>query len=234
MKLPVHFLRAVFRLLFLITPVSKHLPLRYKLSELEGSGEPELTYLDRMLQSRQTALDIGANIGMFSYRLSGLVTRVVSFEINDELITELAAWNPGNIEIVPKGLSSTEGEATLYIPVLNGQKLVGWASLAPGNCPDTNEHFTKKVHIVTLDSLKIRNISFIKIDVEGHELEVLRGARETLAASRPVLLIEIREQNLEPIRKLLSELGYAETTMKALTRHDGQEGNYFFVPAKTI
>lgn len=232
MNLPIHLLRAVFRILFWLTPESYHLPLRYKLTELEGGGEPELKYLDRMLQTRGTALDIGANIGMFSYRLSGLVTRVISFEINDDLIAELAAWNPGNIEIIPKGLSSSEGEATLYIPVLNGQKLVGWASLAPGNCPDTNEHFTKAVRIITLDSLHIKDISFIKMDVEGHELEVLRGARETLAANRPVLMIEIREQNLAPIRELLTGLGYEETTMKALTGHTGQEGNYFFVPGK--
>lgn len=233
MNLRIHLLRAVFRILFWLSPRSLHLPLRYKLTEWEGGGEPELKYLDRMLPSRGTALDIGANIGMFSYRLSGLVTRVISFEINDELVSDLAAWNPGNVEIVTKGLSSREGEATLYIPMLNGQKLVGWASLAPGNCPDTNEHFTKAVQIITLDSLHLKGISFIKMDVEGHELEVLKGARQTLAGSRPVLMIEIRDQNLAPVRQLLTSLGYEETTMMALTGHQGQEGNYFFLPGKS-
>jgi len=233
MKVPIPIFRAVFRLLILLTPDSLHIPLRYKLSEWEGSLDPELLYLDRMVPTRGTALDIGANIGMFSYRLSGLSHKVLSFEINDDLLAELSAWNPGNIEIVPKGLSSTASQATLYIPVLNGKKLVGWASLAPGNCPDTNDHITKPVETITLDALAPQDVAFIKIDVEGHELEVLRGARETLTRNRPVLLIEIREKNLPPIRELLTELGYEETTMKALTGHEGSAGNYFFTPKKS-
>jgi FkbM family methyltransferase len=183
-----------------------------------------------MVRKGGTALDIGANIGIFSYRLAGLAKRVVSFEINDDLLAELKAWNPGNIEVVPKGLSSEAHEATLYIPVLNGKKLVGWASLAPGNCPDTNEHVTKRVETVTLDSLALRGVTFIKMDVEGHELEVLRGAAETLKANQPVMMVEIRERNLAPVRELLGRLGYAETTMKALTGQEGSEGNYFFIP----
>lgn len=233
MKLLISPLRAIFRILFLITPKRLHIPLRYRLSEMEGGVEPELRYLDRMVRKGGTALDIGANIGMFSYRLAGLAEKVVAFEINDDLLAELEAWNPGNIEVVAKGLSSEAGEATLYIPVLNGKKLVGWASLAPGNCPDTNEHVTKPVQTVTLDSLALRGVTFIKMDVEGHELEVLRGARETLRTNRPVMMIEIRERNLEAIRELLEELGYAETSMKALTGYEGSEGNYFFAPKET-
>jgi len=89
------------------------------------------------------------------------------------------------------------------------------------------------VETVTLDSLALRNVTFIKIDVEGHELEVLRGATETLRANRPVMMIEIRDHNLTPVRELLDGLGYAETTMKALTGHEGSEGNYFFTPRET-
>ncbi len=233
MKLLITPLRALFRLLFWLSPQRMHIPLRYQLTALEGGLEPELLYLDRMAPKGGTALDIGANIGIFSYRLSGIAQRVVSFEINDDLLTELQAWNPGNIEVVAKGLSSEAHEATLYIPVLNGKKLVGWASLAPGNCPDTSEHVTKRVETVTLDSLALRNVTFIKIDVEGHELEVLRGATETLRANRPVMMIEIRDHNLTQVRELLDGLGYAETTMKALTGHEGSEGNYFFTPRET-
>lgn len=228
MKLLITPLRALFRILFRVTPQRLHIPLRYQLTEWEGGLEPELRYLDRMVRKDGTALDIGANIGIFSYRLSGLAKRVVAFEINDDLLDELKAWNPGNIEVVAKGLSSAAHEATLYIPVLNGKKLVGWASLTPGNCPDTNEHITKRVETVTLDSLAPRDVTFIKIDVEGHELEVLRGAEETLKANRPVIMVEIRERNLAAVRELLGWLGYAETTMKELTGHEGSEGNYFF------
>lgn len=233
MNLHITPLRALFRILFRITPKRLHIPLRYQLTEWEGGLEPELRYLDRLVRKKGTALDIGANIGIFSYRLSGLAKQVVAFEINDDLLEELQAWNPGNIKVVAKGLSSEAHEATLYIPVLNGKKLVGWASLTPGNCPDTNEHITKRVETVTLDSLAPSDVTFIKIDVEGHELEVLRGAVETLKVNRPVIMVEIREHNLAAVRELLADLGYAETSMKALTGHDGSDGNYFFTPLET-
>jgi len=47
------------------------------------------------------------------------------------------------------------------------------------------------VNTVTIDSLQLPRVDFIKIDVEGHELEVLRGSRETLEKYHPILMVEI-------------------------------------------
>ena len=70
-----------------------------------------MRYLDRIIQERQTAVDVGANEGLFSYVMSKQFSKVYSFEINDGISKELSAYNPGNIEIINKGLSSQTGTA---------------------------------------------------------------------------------------------------------------------------
>ena len=109
--------------------------------------------------------------------MSKLFTTVYAFEINDSLTCDLQCAGLKNVRVINKGLSSKAGQATLYIPVLNGLPLVGWASLAPNSCPETDQHVQKQVETCTLDSFALSEVSFIKIDVEGHELEVLRGPR---------------------------------------------------------
>jgi FkbM family methyltransferase len=61
-----------------------------------------------------------------------------------------------------------------------------------------------EIPAITVDSLRL-SPSFIKIDVEGHEREVLEGAKETLLRSRPALLVEVIHSEVIPF---LSELGY--------------------------
>jgi hypothetical protein len=66
----------------------------------------------------------------------------------------------------------------------------------------------------TLDEYDFRDVAFIKIDVEGHEEAVLKGAQRTLATNRPSLLIEIEERHntgsIERVAKMLGALGYRE------------------------
>ncbi len=175
-KLTIGLLR---RYLLPLLPKKKRLPFTYWLY-CSGDCENELIYLQKICQQRNTAIDIGANVGLYSYRLSLLFKKVYSFEINIELTEDLEVYNPGNIEIINTGLSSSEGEATLYIPVLNGHALTGWASLRAKNCLDTNQHIEKPVNIAKLDNFALQDISFIKIDVEGHEIEVLKGSSPKL------------------------------------------------------
>src|SRR5205085_3620821 len=137
----------------------------------------------------------------------------------------------GNIEIERVGLSSKSGDATLYIPVLNGLALTGWASLAPGNCPDTAEHFTKAVKVTTLDSYHLDRVSFIKIDVEGHELHVLRGAQRTLMESQPTVLVEIKEPNREAVFRFFSAINYVHQPIDKISGTASSE-DYLFLPGK--
>lgn len=64
-----------------------------------------------------------------------------------------------------------------------------------------------EVQSYRLDDLSISDVGFIKIDVEGYELEVLQGAKKTIASSRPNLIVEIEEKHVKrPIQDLLNEV----------------------------
>ena len=226
--------RVVRKAFYPVVPQKNRIAFRYWLSLVDGSCEQEMRHLDRIVQERQTAVDVGANAGLFSYVMSKKFSKVYSFEINDGISKELSAYNPGNIEIINKGLSSQKGTATLYVPVLDGTPLTGWASLTPNNCPDTKEHLEKQVEICPLDAFNLRSISFIKIDVEGHELEVLKGAMETLVNNRPVVLIEVRQQNREAVFALFASLNYQQKKFQDFMDKSIVEENYIFVPKEKL
>ena len=64
---------------------------------------------------------------------------------------------------------------------------------------------------IRLDDLKLDGVGFIKIDVEGHELNVLEGARNFFATNRPVCLIECRDRNKHQVEEFFTGLniGYS-------------------------
>jgi len=142
----------------------------------------------------------------------------------------LRKYNPGNITVMPIGLSSNTGEATLFIPLLNELPLIGWASLAPGNFPEATGELTKPVKIATLDSFQLQHVSFIKIDVEGHELHVLEGAKQTLSTQRPTVLLEIKDQNRTAVFQIFSKLNYVARKLEELAEVEGSAENYVFLP----
>lgn len=223
--------RALHKTLSPVVPARMKLPFRFRLRIMEGSVENELLYLDRICPRGAAAIDAGANEGLFSLALSKRFASVHAFEINDALTANLAAFNPGNIHIVHTGLSSREGEATLFIPVSCGIPLTGWGSLLPGNCPEASGHIEKNVTLRPLDSFGLRSVAFMKIDVEGHELELLAGAQETLRRERPTVLIEVKEQTEAEVARFFERLNYRRETLEALAGIAGSPENRIFVPA---
>ncbi len=230
MSIKMFFLKGMRKLFLPLFPLGRRLPLRYQAALALSECESELRHLSDIIPTGTTAIDVGANAGMYAYALSQRFKKVVAFEINDDLTDELAAYNPGNIEIVHQGLSSKVDHATLYIPIFKGRPLTGWASLQPGNCPDAKNHLEKSVTISRLDDFQVQDVSFIKIDVEGHEMEVLKGASETIAAHRPHLLIEVREENLNQVSEFFAPLKYRICQLQDLIQVSGSPGNYFFIP----
>jgi hypothetical protein len=81
----------------------------------------------------------------------------------------------------------------------------------------------------TIDSFGFSDVTVMKIDVEGFEVEVLRGAEQTIRGNRPVILVEIAIENLGAAELLLERLGYAlrRIEMPNTTR----VVNYVAVPA---
>ncbi len=227
-------LSKIINRLFLPIISDRHLlPFRYFISVARNDCEMELRNLQQVINADSgIAIDIGANEGLYSYKLSKMFREVHSFEVNSTLIQGLLAYG-GNVKVYNKGLSDVEGGATLYTPIVKGQKLTGWSSFSKDNCPDAEELIATDVDIATLDSFNISNVSFIKIDVEGHEIHVLHGAIETIRRDRPQVLLEVKEANEDKVFSFFEVLQYRKCRLEDLI--DGVEGgkeNYFFFPDK--
>lgn len=214
-----------------LLPARYQLPFKLWLQCRFQSAEAELTHLDRLATRPGSAIDAGANIGLYSLRMSRLFNKVYSFEIDAETSRDLKECRLPNVEIFDVGLSNRTGEAKLYIPVLaSGMRLDGWASLESGDCPDAKQYVEKNVTLKPLDSFEIDDCSFLKIDVEGHELHLLEGAVKTIQRGRPVILVEIRDRNEAPVFHLLESLGYRRADLNELAGIPGSPGNFIFVP----
>ena len=149
-----------------------------------------------------TALDIGAHIGSLTVpmaRLVGQAGRVYAFEpqgaVHRELHHNLALNELDHAVALRLAVSDRPGTLEMAPPLPDD----GWNRLGQGG---------ESVEARTLDSFGFRDVSVIKIDVEGHELAVLRGATETILAQRPALLIEIAPDNVAAAGALLTEWGY--------------------------
>ncbi len=157
-------------------------------------------------KSGEVVLDIGANVGFYTMRASravGPAGQVVALEPSEhnaqQLEQNLRLNGLSNVRVIRKAAWSHAG-------------LVGWYE---SQVPTTNKvspDSTAKIEAVTVDELveqlDLPRVDWIKVDVEGGEVEVLRGAWRTLEQFRPVLLIEVHE-TLAALRTLLEPAGWA-------------------------
>jgi FkbM family methyltransferase len=192
--------------------------------------EPELAQLHRIGPNRGFAIDAGANLGLFSYRLTTLYERVHAFEINPALAGRLSQWKSNRLEVHAIGLSSREGSGALYTPIYRGRRLDGWASLEQGNCPAADRYEETRAFVRPLDSFELSGITFMKADVEGHEKELLVGGQDTIRRNRPVVLMEVKDSNLPFVRDFFNRLGYCERRLDELLGVSGSTENYIYMP----
>ncbi|MBI5245431.1 MAG: FkbM family methyltransferase [Elusimicrobia bacterium] len=165
------------------------------------------------------AVDVGANAGVYAWHLRRFCARVHAYEPVPELARYLQAALPGCV-VHGYALSDRTGRATLRVPILNGREYGALASLSHGF---ERAHGVREVDVDVrrLDDEGLRDVGFIKIDVEGHERAVIEGARSLLADQRPTLLIEIDERQspggLQATVSALADRGY-----DAWFFHDGR------------
>lgn len=139
-------------------------------------------------------LDIGANLGTWSFRAAKYFQKVHAFEPNEELAALLRKTLPCNVSVHAIALSDHEGNAAFSIPLVRGEELTTRGSLEPGANVGYSE-VARQVPIMTLDKLHLQDVRVIKIDVEGHERATIDGAAETITQQRPVLIVEIEERH---------------------------------------
>lgn len=197
--------------LFRFVPEAWQVPLWYRVQCLTGHAEPEMLRLREFVPPDRAALDVGANIGLYSYALSRICPAVIAFEPQPACLTTLRAMaRERNVTVRPEAVSDAPGTLTLRVPLVRGIPSTGLASLRGTNAGGPADSATCqefRVPLVRLDDLKLPPTGFMKIDVEGHEFEVLRGAKGLLERDRPVLLVEIEQRHLGfPMRDIFAWL----------------------------
>jgi FkbM family methyltransferase len=178
--------------------------------------EQRILLLDDLVPSGGTAVDAGAWWGPWTYWLSRRADRVWSFEPNPEMAANLRRVVGRNVSVEEVALSDHEGDATLHVPTGRGPDALGTLHAehgAPGSQP-------VPVHTSTLDQFELDDVRFVKIDVENHEEQMLRGAAGTLDHFHPNLLVEIEQRYYDtPIAAVFGWL--AEHGYKGWLRRDG-------------
>ena len=174
------------------------------------NGEAELHLLPQLCSRNLWSIDVGANNGVYTWHLARLSAGVTAFEPQAEHAPFLARAFGRRATIEQVALSDAPGEALLRIPL--ERHADGRATIEPQNTLARSVSRQCTVPRRCLDSYDLPPVGLIKIDVEGHELAVLRGAVSLLARDRPHLLIEAEERHrpgaLESVCGFLSPYGY--------------------------
>lgn len=140
-----------------------------------------LTPLKEKVKSFKHVIDVGSNIGNHAYFFKNICNadKVLCFEPLPDNFS-LLQMNCSNCELYPIGLSSENksGYIQMTEPIDSNS---GTAKISDNGV---------EITLSTLDSYNLKDVSFIKIDVEGHELEVLKGAKDTINQSKPDILVE--------------------------------------------
>lgn len=161
----------------------------------------ELALLEKYIKG--TVIDIGANTGHHSLYFSRFADRVYSFEpykkVFDVLNKRLTDNKVANVQAFNFGLGNKDEFLDFYAPFNNNEGVGSFI-------PDGRKTKVGTLEIKRGDSFLSANvkekIGFIKIDVEGFEIEVLEGLSDTISKHRPVLFVEMSPESQKRIPKL--------------------------------
>ena len=169
--------------------------------------EPELGFLLSTLPSTAMCIDVGGNVGCFSYHLchSFPLGKVAAFEARTDLFKRLCSNLKGFTNFHPYNLAVSEkaGELEISLDPSHANSSVEKLALQRGM-------LRQKVRAVSVDdffpSLNFEGLDFLKIDVEGHEGKVLKGAAQTIQRFRPVILCESENRHLKSQGESVEEI----------------------------
>lgn len=179
----------------------------------ERNIEPELLWIKDYLKTDTVFLDIGANAGSFIFQLENKLSpkNIYAFEPNKNLFSRLKRIFP-TTNIFPLALSDKNEIATFKVPVINGKKYASRGTLQV-DYREIGEakHVLQQVKVMKLDDWvaqeKLEKIDFIKIDVEGNEMQTLRGAKGVIEKFYPTMMVEMEQRHhTEPLQHLISEI----------------------------
>jgi len=195
---------------------------------VKGSTElPVQRCLARHLSPGDVFYDVGANVGFFSLLatkrvgVDGTVYAIEPVAENAAAIRRNAALNGlKNLEVFEVAADEKSGAGELFVTSWDGGSSLLADALSPSEPVQQ-----RQVGVVTLDELihseRLRPPTFVKIDVEGAELAVLRGMRNTLQDCRPTVLYEVDDGDYASLERrwralddFVSEIGYRVTRLE--------------------
>jgi FkbM family methyltransferase len=209
----------------LVVPKDTH-GLIKSLKETGKYQEHIIIWAQKYSKPNSVILDVGANIGTFTVpfaKLHGASCQVFSFEpyeaANDLLEDNVELNDLENVTILKKALSDKDENKTMYtFPA--GDIGAGTLHNPVKFKLESNTVETKTVECIRLDSLNLKNISFIKVDIQEHEFNFLLGAKNTLEQERSSIVLELPERNKKEreeskkCSKFLRKIGYHQKQRK--------------------
>lgn len=193
--------------------LKRHLYARQIRRGTFATDEPEYNRLGEWIRPGDWVLDIGANVGHYTKRLSELVGdqgRVIAFEPTPATFSLLAAntqhFACANVTLINAAASDRSEIMALSIPKFESGLMNFYEAQL---CPEGEG--TLRILTLAVDSLQFRHpIALVKVDAEGHEFSVLRGMPELIAAYHPILIVET---GCPEVTAWLKERGYAATKL---------------------
>jgi FkbM family methyltransferase len=201
--------------------------------------EPELAGLPELVRPGGVCVDVGAAAGLYTLMLSDLVGpagRVHSVEplsfAHPVWSRLLGARDRPNVHRHTLALSAQPGETALSVPIgrlgpVTGRSFLTWQTDGVGSNAEFLDHADVLVPVDTLDHLCHRagmtRLDFVKIDVEGAELHVLRGGAHTIETLKPALLLEIEARHITRYRYAVEDVTQWLTS-RGYTMHVWQHG----------
>jgi FkbM family methyltransferase len=216
---------------------------------LRRPNEPDFAAFRHFRDRDGVFLDVGANIGQsaMSFRCVHRTAPILAIEANPRLERDLrlVKYFVRRFDYRICAASDEAGSLTLHVPVYRGLTLIGEGSMDPANA--RQPYWTRQQGIagsdgavelqatevpsIRLDDLRLAP-SFVKIDVEGFELQVLKGLAGTLAEHRPIVLLERSDGREVP--ELLGAMGYRPfvyvTGEDRFEPDAGSSQNVFYLP----
>ncbi len=176
-------------------PIPGRLYIRYKVLKEKRRGEKEIGLIPLLSDPWHVALDIGVNKGVWAEMMRPHAHTLHAFEPNPKMFAVLRSGATADIQIHCLALSDQPGTCQLLIP--KGRH--GYSNQGPSlsrtkiGTADYATVTVQSCRLDDLDALQDADIGFMKIDVEGHELAVLKGAEQTLRRCRPNLIVEMEK-----------------------------------------
>lgn len=176
--------------------------VRFHYERWRGLLERELPLFCNEIRPHDVVVDVGANVGVYVHALCRRGARVEAFEPQPACSTVLQAYASMHraVRVHEVALGCEQARATLSVPFENGRVARGSATILSTRRALSE---TIDVPVRTLDSFGFERVDAMKIDVEGAEFDVLRGAIATIERSRPLILVEIEQRHhARPMREV--------------------------------